>query len=273
MNGWIAMAPSIELRDFDAVLFDLDGVLTTTRAVHAAAWKYSFDEFLSAWDAQHGTKTARFDERADYATHVDGKPRQDGVRDFLASRGIELPEGEPDSPPGEESVWGLGNRKQLLVEERLRQGVEVFPGSVAWVRELRQNGLKTAVVSSSRNCATVLTYAGIWDLFDTRVDGETTLEFHLPGKPAPDTFLEAARRLGVPPARAVVVEDALAGVEAGRAGAFGLVVGVDRGGNAAGQADLEHVCEGVIVASEMVRSNIADVIAATAARISKTNEG
>jgi alpha,alpha-trehalose phosphorylase len=230
------MAPSMELQDFDAVLFDLDGVLTTTRAVHAAAWKHSFDEFLAAWDARRGTRTARFDQIADYADYVDGKPRQDGVRDFLTSRGIKLPEGEPDSPPGEESVWGLGNRKQLLVEERLRQGVEVFPGSVAWVRELRENGLKTAVVSSSRNCAAVLAYAGISDLFDIRVDGETALELHLPGKPAPDTFLEAARRLGIPPGRAVVVEDALAGVAAGRAGSFGLVVGVDRGGNAAGLA-------------------------------------
>src|SRR6516164_7032614 len=227
------MAPSIELQDFDAVLFDLDGVLTTTRAVHAAAWKHSFDEFLATWDAEHGTRTARFDESADYASHVDGKPRQDGVRDFLASRGIKLPEGDPDSPPEEESVWGLGNRKQLLVEERIAQGVEVFPGSVAWVRELREAGIKTAVVSSSRNCATVLTYAGISDLFDTRVDGNTTLELHLPGKPAPDSFLEAARRLSVAPGRAIVVEDALAGVAAGRAGAFGLVVGVDRGGNAA----------------------------------------
>jgi alpha,alpha-trehalose phosphorylase len=230
------MGPAIELGDFDAVLFDLDGVLTTTRAVHAAAWKHSFDEFLAAWDAEHGTKTARFDDSADYANYVDGKPRQDGVRDFLASRGIVLPEGEPNSAPEQESVWGLGNRKQLLVEERLAQGVEVFPGSVAWVRELRDAGIKTAVVSSSRNCAAVLGYAGISDLFDTRVDGETTLELGLPGKPAPDAFLEGARRLAVAPARAIVVEDALAGVEAGRAGAFGLVVGVDRGGNAAGLA-------------------------------------
>jgi alpha,alpha-trehalose phosphorylase len=228
------MTPSIELADFDAVLFDLDGVLTTTRAVHAAAWKRSFDEFLAAWDDQHGTRTAHFDESADYATYVDGKPRQDGVRDFLASRGIELPEGEPDSPPEEESVWGLGNRKQLLVEEGLAQGVEVVPGSVAWVRELREAGIRTAVVSSSRNCAAVLKYAGIADLFDTRVDGDTALELDLPGKPAPDTFLEAAQRLNVLPERAIVVEDALAGVEAGRAGAFGLVVGVDRGGDAAG---------------------------------------
>jgi len=227
------MAPSVDLHNFDAVLFDLDGVLTTTRAVHAAAWKSSFDEFLDKWDAQHGTKTAHFDESDDYTNHVDGKPRQDGVRDFLASRGIELPEGEPDSPPDEESVWGLGNRKQLLVEEGLAQGVEVFPGSVAWVRELREHGIKTAVVSSSRNCAAVLQVAGIADLFDARVDGDTALELHLPGKPAPDTFLEGAKRLNVLPQRAIVVEDALAGVEAGRAGEFGLVVGVDRAGHAA----------------------------------------
>ena len=153
------------------------------------------------------------------------------MRDFLAARGIQLPEGRPDSPPEEESVWGLGNRKQLLVEDEMeRAGVEVFPGSVAWVRELREAGLKTAVVSSSRNCAAVLAYAGITDLFDTRVDGDTALELGLAGKPSPDTFLEAARRLGVTPDRAVVVEDALAGVEAGRAGGFGLVVGVDRDG-------------------------------------------
>ena len=221
-------------QDFDAVLFDLDGVLTTTRTVHAAAWKRTFDEFLGAWDAERGSTSAPFDERSDYAAYLDGKPRQDGVRDFLASRGIELPEGGPDSPPQEESVWGVGNRKQLLVEDELeRTGVEVFPGSVAWVRELRWTGLKTAVVSSSRHCAAVLAHAGIANLFDTRVDGETSLELQLSGKPAPDTFLEAARRLGAPPERAVVVEDALAGVEAGRAGKFGLVIGVDRDGHAA----------------------------------------
>jgi beta-phosphoglucomutase family hydrolase len=235
LNGRIEMAPSIALDDFDAVLFDLDGVLTTTRSLHAAAWKHTFGEFLARWDARRGTRTARFDDRDDYTAYVDGKPRQQGVREFLTSRGIVLPEGEPDSLPEEDSVWGLGNRKQLLVEEELeRAGVEVFPGSVAWVRELREAGLQTAVVSSSRNCAAVLAYAGITKLFDARVDGETALQLHLSGKPAPDTFLEAARRLSVSPDRAIVVEDALAGVEAGRAGAFGLVVGVDRGGNAEG---------------------------------------
>ncbi|MBO0692297.1 MAG: beta-phosphoglucomutase family hydrolase [Acidimicrobiaceae bacterium] len=231
------MAPSIALHDFDAALFDLDGVLTTTRAVHAAAWKQTFDEFLLTWDKQRGSTSAPFDDHADYAAYVDGKPRQDGVRDFLASRGIELREGRPDSSPEEESVWGLGNRKQRRVEAELKRvGVEVFPGSIAWVRELREAGLSTAVVSSSRNCADVLAYAGITNLFDTVVDGDTALELRLPGKPAPDTFLEAARRLGVSPQRAIVAEDALAGVEAGRAGGFGLVVGVDRDGHAAGLA-------------------------------------
>jgi alpha,alpha-trehalose phosphorylase len=224
------MPPAISPDRYDAVLFDLDGVLTTTRTVHAAAWKDTFDRFLESWDARQGTQTRRFDDVDDYAAHVDGKPRQEGVRDFLVSRGIDLPEGSPDSPPEEESVWGLGNRKQLMVEEELeRVGVEVFPGSIAWVRELREAGIRTAVVSSSRNCATVLEYAGIANLFDARVDGQTALEMGLPGKPAPDTFLEAAHRLGVPADRAVVVEDAIVGVQAGRAGGFGLVVGVDRG--------------------------------------------
>ena len=233
----MTVASSIALRDFDAALFDLDGVLTTTRTVHAAAWKQMFDEFLAAWDQRRGSRTAPFDDHADYAAHVDGKPREKGVRDFLASRGIELPEGSPDAPPGEETVQGLGNRKQLLVEAQLeRVGVEVFPGSIAWVRELREAGLRTAVVSSNRNCAAILAAAGISNLFDTRVDGEARLELRMPGKPAPDTFAEAARRLGVSPGRAIVVEDALAGVEAGRAGGFGLVIGVDRDGHAASLA-------------------------------------
>jgi alpha,alpha-trehalose phosphorylase len=227
------MPSPVSVRDYDAVLFDLDGVLTTTRTVHAAAWKRMFDDFLETWDADHGTTSPRFDARSDYAAYVDGKPREEGVRSFLASRGITLPDGTPDALPDEESAWGLGNRKQLLVEEELeRTGVEAFPGSVAWVRELREAGLRTAVVSSSRNCAAVLAYAGISNLFDARVDGDTILELGLAGKPAPDGFLEGARRLGADPARAVVVEDALAGVEAGRAGAFGLVIGVDRDGHA-----------------------------------------
>jgi alpha,alpha-trehalose phosphorylase len=256
------MPSQVTRQQFDAVLFNLEGVLTTTRAVHAAAWKRTFDEFLRTWDAGHGTATAPFDERTDYAIYVDGRRRQDGVRTFLTARGIQLPEGSPDSEPEEESVWGLGNRKQLLVEDELeRTGVQVFPGSVAWVRELREAGLKTAVVSSSHNCAAVLAYAGITNLFDTRVDGETALELHLPGKPAPDAFLEAARRLGVPPARAVVVEDALAGVEAGRAGAFGLVVGVDRDGHA--DALAAH-------GADVVVADLGELVAASTEEVHRT---
>ncbi|MGH2689347.1 MAG: HAD family hydrolase, partial [Actinomycetota bacterium] len=228
---------------FDAVLFDLDGVLTTTRRLHIASWKQTFDEFLEQWDAQHGTSTPRFYAAEDYPRHLDGKPRQDGVRDFLRSRGIELSPGDPTSPPDEVSVWGIGNRKQELVDAELAaHGVEAFPGSVAWVRELREEGVRTGVVSSSRNTSQILDYAGIGGLFDVQIDGDTAEELVLAGKPAPDTFLEAARRLRVPPDRAVVVEDSLAGVAAGRAGGFGMVIGVDRDDQAddlrAGGADI-----------------------------------
>ncbi|MHB8870435.1 MAG: beta-phosphoglucomutase family hydrolase [Thermoleophilia bacterium] len=219
----------VDSERFDAVLFDMDGVLTTTARMHAAAWKRTFDGFLDDWDAEHGSHTPRFSVAEDYPASVDGKPRQEGVRDFLASRGIALPEGTPDSPPTEWSVYGVGNRKQEFVEEALlAEGVEVFPGSVAWLRELREMGLGTAVVTSSTNSDAILSAAGIADLFDTQVDGNTAIELGLTGKPAPDIFLEAARRLGAAPARAVVVEDSRVGVEAGRAGGFGLVIGVDR---------------------------------------------
>lgn len=218
---------------FDAVLFDLDGVLTATAKAHAACWKRMFDAFLERRARETGESLAPFDVARDYLLHVDGKPRYDGVRDFLRSRGIELPEGTPEAPPDEESVRGLGNRKNELVEEFIRnEGVEVFEGSVAWVRALRAAGLRTAVVSSSSNCEVVLRAAGIAELFDARVDGVVAERLGLSGKPAPDTFLAAARELGVEPARAVVVEDALSGVRAGRAGGFGLVIGVARHGNA-----------------------------------------
>jgi alpha,alpha-trehalose phosphorylase len=231
------MASPVTRGDFDAVLFDMDGVLTTTATLHTAAWRSTFDMFLDEWDATHGTSTARF-EVTDYAAHVDGKQRQDGVRDFLAARGISLPLGTPDDPPSTETIWGLGNLKQERVIDELASGrVEAFPGSIAWVRELREAGLKTAVVSSSQNCAAILEQVGIINLFDARVDGQTALDENLPGKPAPDMFLAAAHLLGVEPARGVVVEDALAGVAAGRAGKFGLVIGVDRVGQAKALAE------------------------------------
>ncbi|MEU4690506.1 beta-phosphoglucomutase family hydrolase [Actinoplanes sp. NPDC023714] len=256
------MVSAVTPQAFDAVLFDLDGVLTSTRTLHATAWKRAFDAFLHTWDTRHGTSTAVFDEKADYAAYVDGKPRRDGVRDFLAARGIVLPEGAPDSGPGEESVWGLSNRKQALVDDELkRSGVEAFPGSVAWVRELREAGLRTAVVSSSRNCAAVLASAGIANLFDTRVDGTSAQESKIPGKPAPDMFLEAARRLDVTPARAVVVEDALAGVQAGRAGGFGLVIGVDRDEHAAALAG--H-------GADLVVRDLGELLAASSEQVHRT---
>jgi alpha,alpha-trehalose phosphorylase len=218
---------------FDAVLFDMDGVLTTTRRMHALAWKRTFDEFLDAWDAKRGSHTPRFSVSEDYPAFVDGKPREEGVRDFLASRGIDLPEGTLTSPPTEWSVYGVGNHKQEFVEEALReQGVEVFPGSVAWLRELRELGLKTAVVTSSTNCEAVLDAAGIRNLLDAQVDGRTAIALDLAGKPAPDTYLEAARQLEIEPARAAVVEDSRAGVEAAHSGGFSLVIGVNRDGQA-----------------------------------------
>ena len=214
---------------FDAVLFDMDGVLTTTQRMHARAWKRTFDEFLERWDQAHGTETPRFSIAEDYPASVDGRPRYEGVRVFLTSRGISLPEGPPDAPSDSWSIRGIGNRKQeLLLETLTTEGVEVFPGSVAWLRELRDQGIATAVVTSSRNSEAIMAAAGIEDLFDASVDGNIASELRLTGKPAPDTFLEAARRLGVDPARTVVVEDARAGVEAGKAGRFGLVIGVDR---------------------------------------------
>jgi alpha,alpha-trehalase len=223
---------------FDAVLFDLDGVLTDTARLHAAAWKQMFDEYLAERAQRTGESLRLFDIGSDYIEYVDGKPRFDGVRDFLGSRGIELPEGAADDPPSRETVCGLGNRKNELVNATMAsQGVEAYPGSVALVRTLRAQGMKTAVVTSSGNCDTVLAAAGIADLFDARVDGNDLGELGLAGKPAPDAFLEAARRLGVDAKRAVVVEDAISGVQAGRAGRFGLVLGVARKDNAQALAD------------------------------------
>jgi beta-phosphoglucomutase family hydrolase len=208
-----------------ACLFDLDGVLTKTAEVHARAWKQTFDAFLQT----RGEKP--FDLVQDYDEYVDGKPRLDGVRDFLASRGIELPEGTPDDPPDAQTVQGIANAKNELVLRLIREeGVEPYEGSVHYLHAARDAGLRRAVVSSSHNCHDVLLAAGIAELLEVRVDGVVAEERRLNGKPAPDTFLEAARILGVAPEHAAVFEDALAGVQAGRAGGFGYVVGVDRSG-------------------------------------------
>ena len=226
-----------------ACLFDLDGVLTQTATVHEAAWKQMFDAYLEDRAARTGPEAPlkapdkkdpfRAFEEADYDRYVDGKPRYDGVRSFLQSRGIDLPEGTHDDPPDAETIGGLGNRKNELVLALIRsQGVKPYEGSVRYVHAVIEAGLRRAVVSSSTNCHDVLVAAGIADLFDTVVDGHIAEQRHLRGKPAPDTFLEAAKELGVAPGDAAVFEDALAGVEAGRAGGFGAVVGVDRVGQA-----------------------------------------
>jgi beta-phosphoglucomutase family hydrolase len=215
-----------------AALFDLDGVLTRTATIHAAAWKEMFDEFLRRRAAATGEPFAPFDIHSDYERYVDGRKRADGVRSFLAARGIELPEGQPDDPPTADTVYGLGNRKNELVLAKLAGGVDVYPGSRRYVEAVRDAGVPRAVVSSSANTKAVLDVTGLADLFDVVVDGVVADREGLAGKPAPDTFLAAARKLGVPPSEAAVFEDALAGVEAGRAGGFGFVVGVDRTGQA-----------------------------------------
>jgi len=218
-----------------ACLFDMDGVVTKTAVVHAAAWKEMFDEFLREHAAAAGTPFVPFDPVADYDTYVDGKPRLDGTRSFLRARGIDVPEGTPDDPPGTPTVWGLSNRKNDLVLAKLAHGgVEVYPGTVRYIRSAKNDfGIKTAIVSSSANTKQVLDGAGINDLFDVRIDGVIATERGLKGKPAPDTYLAAAAELQVTSAQAAVFEDALAGVEAGHAGGFALVVGVDRVGQAA----------------------------------------
>jgi beta-phosphoglucomutase family hydrolase len=216
-------------------LFDLDGVLTETAKVHDAAWKEMFDGFLRERAQRSGEAFVPFDPVADYDEYVDGKPRADGTRSFLASRGIELPEGRENDPPDAQTVYGLGNRKNEIVLRRIHEdGVEAYPGSVSYVRAVKDAGLPRAVVSSSTNCRDVLVAAGIEDLFDARIDGVVAEREHLRGKPAPDTFLAGARSLGLKPTAATVFEDALAGVAAGRAGGFGFVVGVDRVGQAEG---------------------------------------
>lgn len=214
-----------------ACLFDLDGVLTKTATVHARAWKQTFDTFLRLRAERTGESWVPFDAVADYDRFVDGKSRADGTRSFLASRGIELPEGASDDSPDAETVHGVGNRKNATLLRRIRQdGVDPYSGSVKYVEAARDAGLRRAVVSSSANCRDVLIAAGIEDLFEVRIDGVVAEARQLRGKPAPDTFLAGAAAVGVHPSEAAVFEDALAGVQAGRAGGFGFVVGVDRVG-------------------------------------------
>jgi beta-phosphoglucomutase family hydrolase len=223
---------------YDAVLLDLDGVITDTADLHAACWKQMFDEYLQKRATERGEAFRPFDLATDYRLYVDGKPRFDGVRDFLTSRGIHLPEGSLDDPPQAETVGGLGNRKNDLVNKAIQEiGVEPYEGSVKLIHQLRHRGFKIAVVTSSQNCEAVLTAARLNAFFDERVDGNLIHAQQLAGKPAPDTFLIAAKLLGVEPARAVVIEDAISGVQAGSSGNFGLVIGIARKGNA---DELQH---------------------------------
>lgn len=227
------------------LLFDLDGVITRTAVVHAAAWKEMFDQFLKSYGARTGSEQAPFDRGEDYDRYVDGKPRYDGVRSFLAARSIELPEGTPEDPADAETICGLGNRKNDLVTEMIaRDGVEAYPGSVLYLSAAKHAGMRRAVVSSSANCRAILKSCGLLDQFEEIMDGAVAAERGLAGKPAPDTFLAAATDLGAEKENCAVFEDALAGVAAGRAGGFGHVVGVDRVGQ--GPALLEHGADVVV---------------------------
>lgn len=228
------MAPTtITKSRFDAVLFDLDGVVTETAKVHAACWKKMFDEFLSEHARRTGKPFVPFDIVADYNQYVDGKLRQEGVSSFLESRQIDLPDGDAAASGEEVTIWDLGKRKDTLFTTVVREkGVDILEDGMTLVRHVRAAGLKTAVVSSSKNCQAVLQVAKIEKYFDVRVDGRTVEEYDIKGKPAPDPFLKAAELLGVSPGRSVVVEDAISGVQSGRRGNFALVVGVARKGDA-----------------------------------------
>jgi beta-phosphoglucomutase family hydrolase len=224
-------ACTIPASSFEAVIFDLDGVITDTASVHAAAWKKMFDDFLSRYAARQCVPFQPFEIETDYRLYVDGKPRLDGLRSFLGSRGVELPEGRPEDPPGAKTIHGLGKRKNKdFLKQIQKHGADVYESTVDLIRSIKKHGLKTAVISSSKSCAVILDSVNLSDLFDVRVDGVDSEILGIPGKPAPDIFLEAARQLKVKPERAVVVEDAISGVQAGRAGNFGLVVGIARTG-------------------------------------------
>jgi len=242
---------------FDAVIFDMDGVLTKTAHVHSAAWKKMFDNYLIELAARQGERHEPFDIATDYTRYVDGKPRYDGVRDFLSSRGIELREGTRDDDPDQETVCGLGNRKNLYFNEVLEEkGAKSYDSTIRFIQDLKRAGIKTAIISASKNARKVLASAGVADLFDARVDGLDAEEMGIPGKPAPDVFLAAAKKLGALPRRSVVVEDAQSGVQAGRAGGFGLVIGVDR---AAQRLELAKYADVVV-------DDLAEVRVATADR-------
>ncbi|MBC5991343.1 beta-phosphoglucomutase family hydrolase [Pontibacter cellulosilyticus] len=220
-------------RGIQALILDLDGVITQTAQVHAQAWKKMFDAYLAKRAAKDGKTFQPLEIETDYRQYIDGIPRYDGVRNFLASRGIIIPEGKPDDEAGKETVAGLGNLKNAYFQELLQQGgVKVYADTVAWLEQQRKRGLRTAVISASKNCKAILEAARIEHLFDVRVDGVEAIKLHLKGKPAPDIFLKAAELLTVTPGKAAIFEDALAGVEAGKAGNFALVVGVDRTGDA-----------------------------------------
>lgn len=222
----------IGISEFDAFIFDLDGVVTATASVHAVAWKKMFDEFLSRYAKRTGSSFEQFDPKADYLEYVDGKPRIDGIKSFLNARQIELPEGSPDDAADKETLYGLGNLKNQYFLEHLEQkGPQVYASTVNLIRKLKQYGLKTAIISSSKNCLEIIKTVHLTKLFDVRVDGVISEELGIRGKPAPDIFLEAARRLNVEPKQAVVVEDAISGVQAGREANFGLVIGIARTGS------------------------------------------
>ena len=247
----------IKLQEFEAFLFDLDGVVTRTASVHAVAWKRLFDDYLEHRARAKGAPFVPFDPVIDYQEYVDGRPREAGVQCFLAARGISLPPGSPDDGPEAETLNGLGKRKdQYFIQTLAQHGVEVYEGTVSFIRDARARGVRTAIVSSSQNCRAVVGAAGLNQLFDVRVDGIDLRRLGLAGKPAPDMFLEAARRLETPPARAVVFEDALVGVEAGRAGRFKLVVGIGRG---------DHAVE--------LRAHGADIVVADLRELSLAEQG